>query len=378
MGTEQPVQTLRLGNAELEELIAQLERDGAMNTRGSRRESRRWRAQAQKTVVIVQDESGARRSLVMAPRNLSTGGIGLLNGGFLHAGGSCVVVLRDVRGKAVQVAGKIVRCTHLRGTVHDIGVQFDRPVNPRDFFIFAGNEYLFNAERVDPLRLTGRVLVIDDSRSDQRLISHLLRETALEFEYAMTGEEGLRMLDEHPSLALVDYVLPDMDGISLVQTARARGCVVPMILVSGQADHEVRYAAIAAGAKEMLFKPLDESLLMRAAAEYLLLRDIQARDEDPFRATAKGIGAEAIEACIEEVHELGVKLGGLLESGSLEQVAGALKHLHGMAADYGIKALHLRSGIALQKIAKIESAEEASFDVGRVVEACRMARGPMG
>lgn len=378
MSAEKPVQTLRIANSELDELIAQLEREGGLCTRGSRRESRRWRAQTQKVVVLVQDESGARRSLVMAPRNMSTGGMGLLHGGFLHPGGLCVLVLRDVRGRAAQVSGKVVRCTHLKGTIHDIGVRFDAPVNPRDFFIFAGNEYLFNAEHVDPARLIGRVLVIDDSRSDQRLISHLLRDTALEFEYAMSGEEGLRMLDEHPAIAMVDFVLPDMDGISLVTEARSRGCVVPMILISGHADQEVRYAAIAAGAKEMLFKPLDEPQMLKAMAEYLLLRDIQARDEDPFRATAKGISAETIEACIEEIHELGVRLGALLDSGSLEQMNGALTHLHGMAADYGIKALRMRSGIALKKIAQVESAKDAAFDIGRVVEACRMARGPLG
>ena len=114
MGGEKPVQTLRIANSELDELIAQLEREGGLCTRGSRRESRRWRAQTQKVVVLVQDDSGARRSLVMAPRNMSTGGMGLLHGGFLHPGGLCVLVLAIQLRDATQVVRRGLREQLLR------------------------------------------------------------------------------------------------------------------------------------------------------------------------------------------------------------------------------------------------------------------------
>ncbi len=377
MTGERPVETLRLGTQELTDLVAELEREAGpgVGSRGSKRESRRWRAQHQKIVVTLQDENGPRRSFVMVPRNISTGGMGLLHGAYVHVGCPCAVALRDTRGRGVQVKGTIIRCKHLRGSIHDIGVRFDERVNPRDFFIWAGNEYLFNAERVDPKVLKGRVLVIDDSLSDQRLISHLLKETSLEFEYASTAEDGLAMLETAPSIALVDYVLPDMDGISVVTAARTRGCVVPMVLISGCAEQETRYAAIAAGAKEMLFKPLTEQLLMRAMAEFLLYRDIQARDEDPFRSTAKGVSEGALEACIDEVRMQGERLAKMLETSSLEKASDALTRLSGLAADYGLRALKTRTTLALEKQRRGDEGDGFIQDCSRVVEACRMARG---
>ncbi len=378
MAGDKPVETLRLGTQELSDLVAELEHAAPPGGggRGSKRDTRRWRAQYQKIVVTVQDEGGPRRSFVMVPRNISTGGMGLLHGGFIHPGASCAVALRDTRGRGVQVRGTIIRCTHLRGSIHDLGVRFDERVNPRDFFIWAGNEYLFNAERVDPKALKGRVLIIDDSKADQRLITHLLKDTALEIDYASTAEDGLAQLDTSPSLALVDYVLPDMDGLSLVTAARGRGCMVPIVLISGNVEQELRYAAIGAGAKEMLFKPLTESLLVRAMAEFLLYQDIQSRDEDPFRSSAKGVSSASIEACLEEVRNLGERLAKMLETGSLEKASETLTRLEGLAADYGIRALKSRAVLALEKSRRSDDAGTITDELARVVEACRMVRGP--
>ncbi|MFM9957218.1 MAG: response regulator [Phycisphaerales bacterium] len=372
MTIERPVETLRLGAQELSDLVNELERDGAAS-RGSKRASRRWRAQHQKIAVTVFEEGTRKRTFAMVPRNISTGGMGLLHGAYMHPGAECVIALRDVRGRAVQVRGRVVRCTHLRGTVHDLGVQFAERVNPREFFIWAGTEYLFNAERVDPKAIKGRMLIVDDSRSDQRLISHLLKETCLEFEFADTGEEGLKMLSATPgpSFALVDYVLPDFDGITLVTRARAAGCTTPMVLISGTAEQDTRYAAIAAGAKEMLFKPLSEALMLRAAAEYLLYTDIQKRDEDPHAAGASGMSAEAVEACVQEIRQLGERLASLLAASAFEKVGDVVGRLEGMAADYGFKALRTHSGAAGKKL---RVGEAAANELGKVVEACRLAR----
>lgn len=377
MPLERLVDTLRMSSFDLDQLICRLERDGPPTSTNSKRASKRWRAQTQKVAVTTHDEQGGKRTLIMAPRNISTGGMGLLHGGFLHPGTVCAIVLRDVRGKAMQIAGSVTRCSHLQGTIHELGVKFDQRINPRDYFIWAGNDYLFNAESVTPGQLSGTVLIVNDSPADQRLISHLLRGTALEFIYARTGEDGLEMLEQAPHIALVDYQLPDMDGLTLVTAARSRGCTTPMLLLSGCPDQELRHAAIGAGAKEMLFKPLSEALLHKALAEYLLLGDIQRRDDDPFRASAAHASSESIESCIEEIRASADKLLAMMAANNLEQLTASLGRLHGAAADFGFKALHLRTQIAMQKISGIERAEDAAFDISRVVEACRMARGPL-
>ncbi len=374
MSNPLPIDTLRLGGQELEKLIEQLERDSAAD--GSfKRTSRRWRAQAQRVIVTLAEQNGPERMFIMAPRNISSGGIGLLHGVYVRPGTTCRVALRRVHGNAVQLAGKVVRCEHVRGVIHQLGIRWDQPINPRDFFIWAGNEYLFNAEWVDPKRLEGMVLVVDDSIADQRLVEHHLRDTALVLEFAETGAEGLKKLEAGPGMALVDYKLGDMDGISLTTAARTRGLMTPIVLISGMYDQETRYAAIAAGAKEMLFKPITEQLLLRALAEYLLLADSSKGDADPFRITATHLAPAAIDACLGELQKHSESLGQLMQAQELERINDLLTRVHGIGEDFGIAALKQRCKFAFTKLDACKNVEAATYELKRVIEACDMAKG---
>jgi len=71
-------------------------------------------------------------------RNLSPTGIAFLHGSFVYTGTGCVLALHDAQGKIVGVEGKVVRCQHVRGHVHDIGVRFSRPLDVKQFLLATG------------------------------------------------------------------------------------------------------------------------------------------------------------------------------------------------------------------------------------------------
>jgi hypothetical protein len=79
--------------------------------------------------MIVLQPGGGTTPMIVASRNLSTSGIGILSEGFLHRGSKCVVALIALDGQSTSVPGIVVHCRHIRGRVHEVGVQFDAAID---------------------------------------------------------------------------------------------------------------------------------------------------------------------------------------------------------------------------------------------------------
>jgi len=82
-------------------------------------------------VKVVLPESAT--TFPARPQTLSAGGIGLLHGSFVHPQQRCVVALITLNNAEECVTGKIVRCRHVQGHVHDVGIQFDDLVDINRF-----------------------------------------------------------------------------------------------------------------------------------------------------------------------------------------------------------------------------------------------------
>jgi FixJ family two-component response regulator len=109
------------------------------------------------------------------------------------------------------------------------------------------------------------ILVLDD---DVPVLSSLqfLLET---HDFAVrTFRSGAAMLDwvtlHSSDCIVVDYKMPDLDGLQVVTQLRARGIATPVILVTGFPDDSIYVKAAAAGVQQVLLKPdLEDSLIDR-------------------------------------------------------------------------------------------------------------------
>ena len=100
-----------------------------------------------------------------------------------------------------------------------------------------------------------RVLVCDDEQQILRALRVILRDAGFEALPASTGEEALDAAAvQRPDAAIIDLVLPDIDGVELCRRLRDWSAI-PVIVLSAVGDEDAKVRALAAGADDYVTKP---------------------------------------------------------------------------------------------------------------------------
>jgi CheY-like chemotaxis protein len=103
---------------------------------------------------------------------------------------------------------------------------------------------------VSPDPITSKVLVVDDSAADRRLVGGLLeRSGGLTVEYAVDGKEALSHIESSvPDLVVTDLIMPQMDGLELVAAVKGEFPLVPVVLMTARGNEKIALSALRAGA----------------------------------------------------------------------------------------------------------------------------------
>jgi len=122
----------------------------------------------------------------------------------------------------------------------------------------------------------GHIVIVDDSEEVRRSLSLLLR--ARGYRTALYND-GPDLLADLPNDALtcflIDYKLPNMDGIDLMEELRARGMKAPALMITGFFSPGLKEKAMEKGFSGVVEKPLPVSQL---------LSEIATLDRDPLGA----------------------------------------------------------------------------------------------
>lgn len=376
-GDRTPADTLRTAAAELDALIAEMNRAGDDFAGDSRRRLRRWSYVGLRVPIELIEHNGHRRKIVTAPRDLSAGGMCILHGGFIHPGVGCAITLTQVTGVRNTVAGKVVRCRHVRGRLHESGIAFATPIRPEDYVAF-GDGAVFHVEHVEPASLDGTVLVCMSNVSEQRLFSHYVRDTKLTLLFANDQDAAVSMIDEHPQVVFVDDEVNGATGLDLLKALREVGMVCPIAMLSCQCTESSRDELLAAGATEVLGKPFTRELLLRAITEFVQRgeepRGSQTRAANASSAREVGLPLTMLEQFVGELRSIAQTIDeqvGRSDQGALHRT---LRALQSSASGYGFKVV----AAAADDVSKmIKNAGAMEIDPGltqELIDLCRSAR----
>ncbi|MBL8242987.1 MAG: response regulator transcription factor, partial [Rhodanobacteraceae bacterium] len=117
-----------------------------------------------------------------------------------------------------------------------------------------------------------RVLVVEDERNTREFIERALREAGYSVDAAANGRDGLLMATtEDYDLLVLDRMLPQVDGLTIVRTLRASKLATPVLILSALGEVDDRVDGLRAGSDDYLVKPFALSELL-ARVEALLRR----------------------------------------------------------------------------------------------------------
>ncbi|MBM2842857.1 MAG: PleD family two-component system response regulator [Anaerolineales bacterium] len=116
------------------------------------------------------------------------------------------------------------------------------------------------------------VLVIDDEGPYSRVVAEVLQKKGLRVRTAAHGPSGLFAAKrDQPDLILLDIMMPEMDGLSVVRKIRSEPALskTPVVVISALAAAEDRQAALEAGADAFLAKPFTMEELTQAIGPFV-------------------------------------------------------------------------------------------------------------
>ncbi|MDB6032393.1 MAG: Two component transcriptional regulator, winged helix family [Verrucomicrobiales bacterium] len=123
-----------------------------------------------------------------------------------------------------------------------------------------------------------RLLVVEDDKKIASFVVNGLKQNGFAVDHCPEGEEGLLMARTVPyDAAVVDVMLPKLDGLTLVQTLRRDKIRIPVLILSAKATVDDRVKGLQAGGDDYLVKPFAFSELL-ARVQALIRRSTNASE----------------------------------------------------------------------------------------------------
>lgn len=134
-----------------------------------------------------------------------------------------------------------------------------------------------------------RVLVVEDDRKIGSFVSKALQQAGYTVDQASDGLDGLHLALNNPySAAVIDIMLPGMDGLDLIEELRRRNLNTPILILSAKRSVDDRVTGLQRGSDDYLTKPF-------ALAELLARIEALLRRSSPLPSTRMVVGDLALD-----------------------------------------------------------------------------------
>ena len=160
-----------------------------------------------------------------------------------------------------------------------------------------------------PAAAPARVLVVDDTPQNVKLLADILGARGFVAITASDGEEALaKLAAERPDIVLLDVMMPGLSGYDVCRRIRAdpATALLPVVLVTSLDPHEERVKGIEAGADDFLQKPIHQAELLARVRSLLRIKALQdevRRQSDELREWNATLEAR-VQSAVAEIASL--------------------------------------------------------------------------
>ncbi|MBI5204435.1 MAG: response regulator [Nitrospirae bacterium] len=204
------------------------------------------------------------------------------------------------------------------------------------------------------------ILLVEDDATVRNTLRELIEQDYAVLE-ASNYIEAVDQLENHIDLALIDYVLPGVDGFELIKTIKKFRPLLPVIIMTGFSAESVLLKAIRAGVTDYLKKPLNLTLLKKRLSDIL-----EGKEEDAYSEgveTRERFIIEGIVRYLDEHYMKGVSLTELSEKVCMNKfkLCKSFKEKTGCGIKSYLNSVRIKNASELLKRDNLNITEIASF-----------------
>ena len=102
-----------------------------------------------------------------------------------------------------------------------------------------------------------KILVVDDEPQVRKLLKNFLELKDYDVITASSGKEALEKIKENPAIVLLDVMMPDMNGLQVLDKIKESAPSIEVIMVTGLAEQDITVESLKKGAFGYITKPID-------------------------------------------------------------------------------------------------------------------------
>ena len=341
MSTEDFKDTLRVRPVDRKQLLDNLDHMAKESAAPSRRENQRLEYRADNIQLSLTHPGGTPGRFFVKARNLSSGGLSFIHGGFLHTGTECKIVLVPVNGGDIVVLGKVRSCRYISGNVHEVGVQFyekidiGRFVSPTTVVTSTDGAPAVAPAPVasEQITLSGDALIVSSNATELKSLAQRLDMAGMNVVQADCVGVALDQLKRLP----IDLVIwadgGDAKSVSAhLATIRNAGFKGPVLAVVDNGSAVPPAAMDPGGVCQVLTRPIDAPALVKTAGELTVTAGAAPVLSD---LTATSNSSELINFFVDQTKTAARELSEALAANDIESARKTCRTIKSTAAGYG-------------------------------------------